>query len=191
MVLFGVLSACDGEPPSVEKAQPPNIVWLVAEDQAPEWFPMYGNSTIGLPTLEALAADGVVFTNAVSPVPVCAPARSAIITGMYPTSLGTHNMRTYTPWRDVNEPLLDSLPSYSPIVPQGVRMFTEYLREHGYYTTNGPKEDYNFEKTDVAWDESSGERHWRKRSADQPFFAVLISRCAMSLKFGSEVGIPF
>lgn len=150
----------------------PNIVWLVAEDQSPEWFPMYGDSTISLPNLESLANDGVVFTNAVAPVPVCAPARSSIITGMYPTTLGTHNMRTHKPWAPINEPLLDSLPSYSPVVPEGVKMFPEYLRKIGYYTANGPKEDYNFERTDAAWDESSGERHWRKRKEGQPFFTV-------------------
>jgi len=150
----------------------PNIIWLVAEDQSPDFFPMYGDSTIALPNLEALANDGVTFINAVSPVPVCAPARSALITGMYPTTLGTHNMRTHTPWREVNEPLLDSLPSYSPIVPDGVKMFTEYLRKKGYYTANGPKEDYNFEKTDAAWDESSKDRHWRKRVEGVPFFTV-------------------
>ena len=150
----------------------PNIIWLVAEDQSPEWFPMYGDKSISLPNLESLSADGVTFDNAVAPVPVCAPARSSLITGMYPTTLGTHNMRTHTPWRVINEPLLDSLPSYSPVVPEGVRMFTEYLRKEGYYTANGPKEDYNFEKTDAAWDESSPKRHYRKRDGNQPFFAV-------------------
>ncbi|MGB7393585.1 MAG: sulfatase, partial [Pricia sp.] len=152
----------------------PNIIWLVAEDQSPQWFPMYGDSTISLPNLEALANDGVIFDNAVTPVPVCAPARSALITGMYPTTLGTHNMRTYAPGRregDRPYPELD-IPSYSPVVPEGVKMFPEYLRKTGYYTANGPKEDYNFEKTDAAWDESSVERHWRKREKNQPFFAV-------------------
>jgi len=157
-----------------EKEILPNIVWLVAEDQSPEWFPMYGDSTISLPNLEALANDGVKFTNAVAPVPVCAPARSALITGMYPSTLGTHNMRTHAPWRGEGSkpyPNLD-IPSYSPIVPNGVKMFTEYLRKKGYYTANGPKEDYNFEKTEAAWDESSDKRHWRKRSGNQPYFTV-------------------
>ena len=150
----------------------PNIVWLVAEDQSPDWFPMYGDSTVYLPHLEALSKDGITFTNAVAPVPVCAPARSAIITGMYPTTLGTHNMRTYNAYaKGENEPSL-GLPSYSPIVPEGVRMFTEYLRKQGYYTSNGPKEDYNFEKTDAAWDESSKDHHWRNRKEGQPFFSV-------------------
>ncbi|MFD0797308.1 sulfatase [Maribacter chungangensis] len=174
-LVFILTSACKNSEqranlPKVQKR--PNIIWLVAEDQSPEWFPMYGDTTITLPVLESLAQDGVVYTNAVTPAPVCAPARSAIITGMYPTTLGTHNMRTYTPWREVNEPLLDSLPSYSPMVPEGVKMFTEYLRKTGYYTANGPKEDYNFEKTDAAWDESSNQRHWRKRKPGQPFFTV-------------------
>ncbi len=150
----------------------PNIVWLVAEDQSPEWFPMYGNSTMTLPNLAALAADGVVFDNAFSPVPVCAPARSAIITGMYPTTLGTHNMRTYNAYQNgENQPTI-GVQSYSPVVPDGVKMFTEFLRKKGYYTANGPKEDYNFEKTTAAWDESSKDRHWRKRKEGQPFFTV-------------------
>ena len=150
----------------------PNIIWLVAEDQSPDFFPMYGDSTITLPNIEALAKDGITYTNAVAPVPVCAPARSALITGLYPTTLGTHNMRTFTPWREVNEPLLDSLPSYSPRVPDGVKMFTEYLRKKGYYTSNGPKEDYNFRKTDAAWNESSKDHHFRNRSEGTPFFSV-------------------
>jgi arylsulfatase A-like enzyme len=165
-------TSCNEKKPNESTIKQPNIIWLVAEDQAPEWFPMYGNTPIALPVLESLAQDGIVYTNAVSPVPVCAPARSSIITGMYPTSLGTHNMRTYTPWAEINEPLLDSLRSYSPIVPNGVRMFTEYLREAGYYAINGPKEDYNFERTDAAWDESGKSRHWRNRKDNQPFFAV-------------------
>ncbi|MGB3145109.1 MAG: sulfatase [Maribacter sp.] len=150
----------------------PNIIWLVAEDQSPDWFPMYGDSIQSLPNLEMLTNDGVMFTNAVAPVPVCAPARSAIITGMYPTTLGTHNMRTYNAYaKGENEPTI-GIPSYSPIVPEGVKMFTEYLRKKGYYTSNGPKEDYNFEKTDGAWDDSSKNHHWCNRSPDQPFFSV-------------------
>lgn len=169
-------SSCNPKKSSetVQNRALPNIIWLVAEDQSPDWFPMYGDSTIALPNLEALAKDGVVFDNAVAPVPVCAPARSALITGMYPTTLGTHNMRTYAPWRGEGDRPYAGLdiPSYSPVVPDGVKMFPEYLRKVGYYTANGPKEDYNFEKTDAAWDESSKDRHWRKRKTGQPFFTV-------------------
>ncbi|MEH6619235.1 sulfatase [Maribacter arcticus] len=150
----------------------PNIIWLVAEDQSPDWFPMYGDSIQSLPNLESLSHDGVVFTNAVAPVPVCAPARSAIITGMYPTTLGTHNMRTYNAYAKGQNEISIGIPSYSPLVPDGVKMFTEYLRINGYYTSNGPKEDYNFEKSEAAWSDSSKEHHWRNRESGQPFFSV-------------------
>ena len=163
-----VLIACSQE----EKSNPlPNIIWLVAEDQSPEFFPMYGNPTTALPYLSSLANDGVVFDNAYSPVPVCAPARSALISGLYPSSLGTHNMRTYNAYKKDNEPSI-SIPSYSPPVPQGVKMFPEYLRAKGYYTTNNAKEDYNFKKTDGVWDESSSKAHWKNRGENQAFFAV-------------------
>jgi len=174
VLLLAIISSCKKEKKTGDEIVPPNIVWLVAEDQSPEWFPMYGDSTISLPNLEELSNDGVVFNNAYSPVPVCAPARSAIITGMYPSTLGTHNMRTHAPWRGAEGkpyPNLD-IPSYSPIVPDGVKMFTQYLREKGYYCSNGPKEDYNFQMQLSAWDESSADHHFRNRRDDQPFFSV-------------------
>ncbi|WP_339709215.1 sulfatase [uncultured Kriegella sp.] len=148
----------------------PNIVWLVAEDQSPDFFPMYGDSTISLPNLEALASDGVVFTNAYAPVPVCAPTRSGIITGMYPTTLGTHNMRTYS--GDNSNQMQIGIPSYSPVVPKGTVMFPQLLRKRGYYTSNNSKEDYNFKKLESVWDESSKNAHWRNRPKGAPFFSV-------------------
>ena len=85
--------------------------------------------------------------------PVCAPARSAIITGMYPTSLGTHNMRAYNEGRKTNQPQL-GIPSYSPKFPDYIKPFTVYLREEGYYCTNSNKQDYNFKITSDVWDQS-------------------------------------
>lgn len=166
-IIIGLLyMSCDRK--TVER---PNIVWIVAEDLSPEFLSIYGNETIELPNLELLAKKGIVFNNAYTPIPVCAPARSALITGMYPTTIGTHNMRTYKSNQNINEPTL-GIPSYSPIVPNGVKMFTEYLRIHGYYCTNNAKEDYNFKSLDSGWDESSPEAHWRNRPQNTPFFAV-------------------
>ena len=156
----------------------PNIIWLVAEDQSVNFFPMYGDETIDLPNLSSLREDGILYENAYSPVPVCAPARSSIITGMYPTSLGTHNMRTYAEFPQP-KPSKDII-NYSPVPISNVKMFTEYLRKKNYYTSNYGKEDYNFKKTDGSWDYSCTggscsqklEPLWRERKKDQPFFAV-------------------
>ena len=84
-IVFVLLTLCFAN----AQSKHPNIIWLVSEDQSPEFFPMYGDNTVYLPHLEALAADSVIYDNMHATTPVCAPARSAIITGMYPTTLGT------------------------------------------------------------------------------------------------------
>ena len=158
----------------------PNILWLVAEDMSSN-IPAFGDTTIVTPTLDRLASEGICYDNFFTPAPVCAPARSAIITGMYPNHIGSNHMRT-GPWYAgrPNPEVLTSYAQYMPtgIVPYeatpeaGVRMFTEYLRAEGYYTSNHAKEDYQFVKTHVAWDQSGRDAHWRNRAEGQPFFAV-------------------
>lgn len=145
----------------------PHIVWLVAEDLSPV-LPMYGDSTIETPHLSRLAAEGIVFERAFSPSGVCAPSRAALATGMYPTHIGAMHMRTggsvaYLP---AGHHAYEAQPG-----PE-VKMHSEYLRRLGYYCTNNPKEDYQFRRGLMAWDESSGQAHWRNRAPGQPFFAI-------------------
>ena len=146
----------------------PNILWVSFEDTNP-FYGCYGDPTAITPNLDRLAAEGCVFTNAYSTAGVCAPARSAVITGMYPISIGTQHMRTTHTQTEA-----PSLPTpYSAVVPHYVHCFTEYLRAEGYYCTNNVKTDYQFQPPLTAWDELSTEAHWRNRpDPDQPFFAV-------------------
>lgn len=148
-------------------AQRPNIVWISVEDMSPH-LGVYGDPVAQTPNLDRLAAEGVRFTRAFAVAAVCAPSRSAIITGMYPTSIGTHHHRTSTPPN-----------SYSAVPPPHVKAFTESLRAAGYYTTNDAKTDYQFAPhTDprqplTAWDESGPGAHYQnRRNTDQPFFSV-------------------
>ncbi|MDB4764573.1 sulfatase, partial [Akkermansiaceae bacterium] len=97
-------------------------------------------------------------THAFAAYPVCSPSRSCLITGMYPSTTGTGQMRSAFP------------------LPQGVTGFPKYLREAGYHTTNNVKTDYNSADaerlTKTSWVESSSKAHWRTRKKGQPFFAV-------------------
>lgn len=145
----GILAASGGT------GELPNILWLTTEDIGPE-IGCYGDQNATTPVIDALAARGVTYANAYASAPVCAPARSSIITGMYAPSLGSHHMRSTGKF------------------PSELRYFPEYLAEKGYYCSNNSKTDYNL-KYDVTriWDESSSKAHWRNRkSEDQPFFAV-------------------
>ena len=117
----------------------PNILWISVEDTTPR-FGCYGDTVARTPNIDRLAAGGCRFPNAFSTAGVCAPSRSAIITGMYQTSIGTHHMRT----THTNENTPNMPTPYSAVPPPYVKTFTEYLRGAGYYCTNISKTDYQF-----------------------------------------------
>ncbi len=141
----------------------PNILWLSCEDIGPH-IGCYGDTHAHTPTLDRFASEGIRYTHAYTTAGVCAPNRSAIIAGMYATTLGSHHMRSGGE---------GTRRSIKPTPPAQVKCFSEYLRNAGYYCTNNQKEDYNFVRSKEAWDESSGKAHWRNRpDPNQPFFAV-------------------
>jgi len=147
----------------------PNILWLVCEDQS-LFFPQYGDSLAKTPNINQLSNEGIVYDNFYAVSPVCAPSRSSIITGMYPTTIGTQHMRAYKKIENNKNNI--SHPSYSASPNKRVQFFTEILRQNGYYCTNNSKEDYNMLMSPLAWDESSRTAHWKNRKKNQPFFAV-------------------
>lgn len=109
----------------------PNVLWIFCEDLSP-WLPLWGDRTVETPEIDALAQDGVAFTRAFSPAPVCSPARSGIITGCYPTSIGVHNH-------------VSSRPGMPPVeLPRPVEPLPVRMRKAGYHTYNLGKDDYNF-----------------------------------------------
>ncbi|MEJ7779753.1 MAG: sulfatase [Daejeonella sp.] len=162
LVFFAPNSIFAQNHPVVSK---PNILWLIAEDISP-FLSSYGDSTAKTPNLDRLASEGVRYTNVFSVSGVCAPSRSCLITGMYPTSIGTNNMRT------LNVASHLGIPKYSVVLPSHVKMFSELMRKEGYYCTNNSKQDYQFVAPRSGWDESSTQAHWKKRPKDKPFFSV-------------------
>ena len=134
-------------------ADPPNILWLTSEDHGPE-MGCYGDELAVTPNVDALASKGMLFDLAWSCAPVCAPARTCIITGMYPPSIGGQHMRSMVS------------------LPDEFQFYPWYLKKAGYYTTNNSKQDYNVKKAEQGWDASSNKAHYRDRADDQPFFAI-------------------
>lgn len=136
-----------------EKLPLPNILWIVSEDNSP-FIGAYGDEFATTPVLDSLASKGTLYVNAFATSPVCAPARSTLITGMYANSMGTENMRSNYP------------------IPEDFRFFPTYLREAGYYTTNNSKKDYNTLDQEEAWHESSKTATYLNRKPGQRFFHV-------------------
>ncbi|MGI9545549.1 MAG: sulfatase family protein [Cyclobacteriaceae bacterium] len=109
----------------------PNILWIYLEDTSP-LLSCYGTTLISTPNIDNLAANGVLYTNAFMPAPVCSASRSSIITGMMSTTLGLHNHHS-------------SRTEASAIyLPDGVKTIPEIFKEAGYFTFNNGKDDYNF-----------------------------------------------
>ena len=134
-------------------ADSPNILWITSEDHGPE-MGCYGDKLAVTPNVDALAKRGMMFKFAWSCAPVCAPARTAIITGMYPPSVGGQHMRSMV-----------QLPKY-------VQFYPFYLQQAGYYTTNNSKQDYNVFKENQGWNASSRNAHYRNRPDGKPFFTI-------------------
>lgn len=142
--------------------RPPNVLWISTHDINPDVGPYAGiwpgAEYAHTPSLDALAAAGAVYELAFASAPVCAPSRSAILTGCHPTAIGTIHMRT------------------KAAPPPEVRLFTEYFRAAGYYTTNNVFTDFQVQTPPTAFDECSTSAHWRDRpDPDMPFFAMFHS----------------
>lgn len=152
--LFSIVIFCIGMSELFGQDQP-NILWISVEDISPD-IGCYGDKNAHTPVLDNLAENGVRYTNAIANAPVCAPARSTIITGMYQTSIGSQHMRC------------------KGRMPEGFKYYPQILRDKGYFCTNNQKEDYNLVYDSKAiWDESGNNAHWRNRQDKaQPFFAI-------------------
>ena len=129
----------------------PNIVWIVGEDMSPD-MGCYGDALAKTPNLDKLASQGARFTRCFTHAPVCAPSRSGLITGQYPTTLGSHHMRSK----------LITAPA----------TFPTFLKQAGYFTAWPGKTDFNFDPP-PGWVDST--QDWTRNPAvlkqKQPFFA--------------------
>lgn len=151
-------------------ADRPNVLWFVVDDMSAN-FSCYGEKTIQTPHVDKLATEGLRFTRAYATSPVCSTFRSALITGMYQTSIGVHHHRSGRGEHHIQ-------------LPEGVRPVPEIFQKAGYYTCSGsglpgfdssgnptPKDrlgkmDYNFD-----WDPEMYDNHdWAGRKEGQPFF---------------------
>ncbi|MEM6691488.1 MAG: sulfatase-like hydrolase/transferase, partial [Planctomycetota bacterium] len=132
----------------------PNILWIVSEDNGPQ-LGCYGDAYADTPNLDGLAERSLRYKRCWSNAPVCAPARTTLITGVHAISTGGHHMRSGVKRSDA------------------VASYPELMRAAGYYCTNHTKTDYNFTTQEVGWHESGKKAHYRNRPNDEtPFLAI-------------------
>ena len=162
-----VLAALTAVPACSDTAPgPPNIVWILSEDQSDHYGP-YGEQLAKTPYIDRMAEQGAIFTRAFVTAPVCSPSRSALVTGMYQTTIGAHNHRSGRGDRKIR-------------LQGDVEPVPAIFRRAGYYVANGRlgddgrqlgrgKTDYNFEYEQDLYDGAD----WAGRAEGQPFFAQI------------------
>jgi len=72
----------------VATARKPNILFVMADQLAARYLPFHGHPLVQTPHLQRLANEGVVFENAYSTSPLCAPARATVMNGLLPSRTG-------------------------------------------------------------------------------------------------------
>jgi arylsulfatase A-like enzyme len=148
----GIMSTGCGDAQSKKTTERPNIVWIVCEDMNPI-LGCYGDKVAKTPNIDQLAKTGIVYRHAYASAPICAPARSCLITGVYPTSMGTQHLRQ------------------EQTIPAWLKPFPKLLSENGYFTSNQNKTDFNFSPEGVFDYHKEDLYPWRQRKEGQPFFS--------------------
>jgi arylsulfatase A-like enzyme len=111
-----------------EPVQPPNILFILADDLGYGDLSCYGRPDYQTPHLDRLASQGVRFVNAYSASPVCTPTRCAFITGRYPARTRVGLEEPLTERGDLGEKAKTlGLPPEHPTV-------ASLLKESGYHT---------------------------------------------------------
>ena len=101
---------------SVTEAQPPNIIFILTDDQRHDALGYAGNELIHTPEMDKLAEAGTYFKNAMVSTPICAASRVSIFTGLYER---THRFTFQT--GNVRQEYMD-------------RAYPKLLRDAGYLT---------------------------------------------------------
>lgn len=138
----------------------PNILMIVCEDISP-YLGCYGDKVAVTPHLDRFSEQAVRHTNMYTCVGVSSPSRYSLITGRYASADGANYMRS----NYFNK-------QFGVVPPEGVKCYTEFMRQHGYYCTNNAKTDYQFPAPDAAWDEQGTKAHWKHAPENQPFFSI-------------------
>ncbi|MFT4546422.1 MAG: arylsulfatase A [Verrucomicrobiales bacterium] len=115
------------------KSKPPHIVLIMTDDMGWMDLACQGNGKLRTPNIDALAKQGVRFTDAYSASPVCSPTRAAMMTGLAPARLnitqhGADGKNFWPEDRTIQPPEIEH------ILPLERVTLAERLKDAGYAT---------------------------------------------------------
>jgi uncharacterized sulfatase len=128
LVLSMAIAAGCG-PSSSEPARPPNVIYLISDDQGFGDYGFMGSEIVQTPNLDRLAEEGVVFTTARNTSSVCRPSLVTLLTGLEPMQWQLEVMMYRVAGAGRKQPTL----------PKGLPTLPRLLAEQGYASFQGGK----------------------------------------------------
>ena len=157
-------------------APPPNVLFISVDDMN-DWVGCLGSDRVPTPHIDALAARGLLFTNAHAPSPKCAPSRAAILTGKRASTTGLYSNGHW--WR----------PAYPELVT-----LPHYFKNNGYYVAGGGKVHHHtdgfnppdqwHEYHQLIQDKDLIVDYFRKRKEERRFLTTMPRHPSDSLDWG-------
>lgn len=127
-LLLLLFVACQGTSEQQSADRPPNIIFIMSDDQGYADLGCYGSKFVQTPNLDRMAAEGMRFTQVYAGSPVCAPTRCALMTGLHSGHLTRRDNRTTD---DVDQPFMKR-----KLIPLKPKDYTigEMMQDAGYHT---------------------------------------------------------
>ena len=114
----------------------PNIILINVDDLGYADIGCYGSKINKSPTIDAMARDGLLFTDFYSSSPVCTPSRAGLLTGCHPKRLDFQEFNVYD-YHQKDKPK-DKFVVLMPGQPEGLnpneKTIANLLKEAGYNT---------------------------------------------------------
>ncbi len=128
---FLLLTAFLADDLQARNSQPPNVVFILADDLGWVQTSAYGSKYYKTPHIDRLAKEGVRFTQAYSAAAICSPTRASIMTGKYPARL---HLTDFIPGDASNEGRILKQPDWQMFLPLEETTIAEVFRSKGYRT---------------------------------------------------------
>ena len=152
-ILFSLIFIAFAHGVIAQSQSKPNIIIIYADDLGWNQLSCYGNTKIKTPNIDALAAQGVRFTQAYATAPICSPSRMGLLTGryqqrfgaeflvpeLYPPILNDHLKQKIQQEQIARKSMFDDIDTvaYNKIkkgIPLSEKLIPQFMKEQGYAT---------------------------------------------------------
>lgn len=146
-----VFLSCVVAPVDARANERPNVLFIAVDDLN-DWIgPLKGYHGVQTPNIDRIATSSTVFTRAYCAAPACNPSRTALMTGLLPSTTGVY--LNGQPWR--------------PVLPDAVTI-GQYFRANGYRVEGGGKIFHSGSLRSIYNDRDTWDNYFDKRDDPQP-----------------------